>query len=79
MAPPPYRTLAQSPISSSNTPKRVARAKSALGPFARLRVSTRAPLIASGIEDVAQLRTAIAADTIGLDEDITSNGFTRRR
>jgi hypothetical protein len=36
-------------------------------------------LIASGIEDVAQLRTAIAADTIGLDEDITSNGFTRRR
>lgn len=51
----------------------------ALGPFAGLRVSTRAVLITSDIEDVTQLRAAIAAGTIAIDEDIAGDGLTRRR
>ena len=43
------------------------------GPFAGLRVSTRAVLITSGIENLAQLRAAIAAGTVVLDDD-TSGG-----
>lgn len=50
----------------------------ALGPLAGLRVSTRTVLITSGIEDVTQLRAAIAAGTIAIDEDIAGDGLTRR-
>ena len=57
----------------------ITREVTAFGPFAGLRVSTRALLLASGIEDVTQLKAAIAAGTITLDEDIASNGLTRRR
>ena len=57
----------------------ITREITALGPFAGLRVSTRAVLITSGIENVAQLRTAIAAGTIALDQDIAGDGLTRRR
>jgi hypothetical protein len=57
----------------------VTREITARGPFAGLRVSTRAVVITSGIEDVAQLRTAIATGTIALDQDIAGDGLTRRR
>ena len=57
----------------------ITREITALGPLAGLRVSTRAVLITSNIEDVAQLRAAIAAGTIALDEDIAGDGLTRRR
>jgi hypothetical protein len=52
----------------------VTRDVTALGPFAGLRVSTRALLLASGIENVTQLKAAIAAGTFTLDEEIASNG-----
>ena len=51
----------------------------ALGPFAGLRISTRAVLINAGIENVVQLRAALAARAITLDEDIAGNGLTRGR
>lgn len=57
----------------------ITREITALGPFAGLRVSTRALLITSGIENVVQLRAAIAAGRVAMNEDITSNGLTRRR
>jgi hypothetical protein len=57
----------------------VTREIAALGPFAGLRVSTRALLITSGIENVVQLRAAIAAGKVAMNEDITSTGLTRRR
>jgi hypothetical protein len=55
------------------------REMTALGPFAGLRVSIRSILVNAGINDVAQLRTAIAARSIVLDQDISSNGLTCRR
>ncbi|WP_144021151.1 hypothetical protein [Caballeronia sordidicola] len=55
------------------------REMTALGPFAGLRVSIRSILINAGINDVIQLRAAIAARSIVLDHDIASNGLTRRR
>jgi hypothetical protein len=55
------------------------REMTALGPFAGLRVSIRSILISAGINDVVQLRAAIAARSIVLDQDISSNGLTRRR
>jgi hypothetical protein len=57
----------------------VTREITALGPFAGLRVSTRALLITSGIENLVQMRAAIAAGTVAMDEDIAGNGLTRRR
>ncbi len=36
-------------------------------------------LINAGIENVVQLRAALAARAIELDEDIAGNGLTRRR
>ena len=57
----------------------ITREITALGPFAGLRVSTRALLITSGIENVVQLRAAIAAGKVAMNEDITSNGLTRLR
>jgi hypothetical protein len=57
----------------------ITREVTALGPFAGLRVSTRAILLALGIENVTQLKAAIAAGAITLDEDIAGNGLTRRR
>src|SRR5260370_40009630 len=50
----------------------------ALGPFAGLRISTRAVLINAGIENVVQLRAALAARAIALDEDIAGNGLHLR-
>jgi hypothetical protein len=55
------------------------REMTALGPFAGLRVSIRSILVNAGINDVIQLRAAIAARSIVLDHDISSNGLTRRR
>ena len=49
------------------------------GPFAGLRVSTRAVLITSGIENLAQLRAAIAAGTVVLDDDTSGDGLTHER
>ncbi len=51
----------------------------ALGPFAGLRVSTRAILINKDVLNVVQLRAAIGDGSLRLDEDIASNGLTRRR
>jgi hypothetical protein len=51
----------------------------ALGPFVGLRVSIRSILINAGINDIDQLRSAIAVGTIVLDHDMSSNGLTRRR
>lgn len=51
----------------------------ALGPFAGLRVSIRSILVNAGINDVLQLRAAIASRSLVLDHDIASNGLTRRR
>ena len=55
------------------------REMTALGPFAGLRVSIRSILVNADINDVVELRAAIAAGSIVLDHDISSNGLTCRR
>ncbi|QIN68000.1 hypothetical protein SBC1_80470 (plasmid) [Caballeronia sp. SBC1] len=55
------------------------REMTALGPFAGLRVSIRSILVNMGIQNVVQLRGAIASSSIVLEHDISSNGLTRRR
>ena len=55
------------------------REMTALGPFAGLRVSIRSILVNTGIQNVVQLRSAIASCSIVLEHDISSNGLTRRR
>lgn len=57
----------------------VTRESAALGPFVGLRVIARVILITSGIDTIVQLRVAISASTVALDEDIVGDGFTRRR
>jgi hypothetical protein len=64
---------------ADHTKAGLTREMTALGPFAGLRVSIRSILISAGINDVIQLRAAIAAGSIVLDHDISSNGLTRRR
>jgi hypothetical protein len=55
------------------------REMTALGPFAGLRVSIRSILVNAGINDVVQLRDAIAAGSIVPEHDVSSNRLTRRR
>jgi hypothetical protein len=55
----------------------VTRESTALGPFVGLRVIERVILITSGIDTIVQLRVAISAGTVALDEDIVGDGFTR--
>ena len=64
---------------ANNTRAGLTREMTALGPFAGLRVSIRSILVNAGINDVVQLRGAIAEGSIVLDHDISSNGLTRRR
>lgn len=75
----PARWIAIADQLAAHAKAGITREVTALGPFAGLRVSTRALLITSGIENVVQLRAAIAAGRIAMNEDITSNGLTRRR
>jgi len=55
------------------------REMTALGPFSGLRVSIRSILVNAGINNVVQLRAAIAAGSIVLEHDVSSNGLTFRR